>query len=460
MKIKSRLYISTLAEYQTAFWINVSKELFNEELDLVFLSFDDRSSEMLAQANISFHDIPKLSKIKSKEIKNIEFKKELFNTNNINGLILHERLTFDINDTINLKKKLFLYTECLNEIFKNSLSKDINSILIQELGGFLSVIACFKAARLNNIDNYFIEPSFFRGRIFLTKNSFNAPKIESKTAQEILPEVKDYLKKCLEDNELVIPKKDKHQYTSSIKKILKFSVFKRLITKIIDKYFLKKHQEFGYIYKYVSLHLIAIYNSFFLKKHYASLKDLDKFIYFPLHVPADVALTIRSPEYLDQISLVEYLCSIVEEDIKVVIKEHPAQIGTSDLSRIKRLLRKYDNIFLLDPSTNNYKVMSKCKSVVTINSKSGAEGILLNKPIFVLGNAFYNDSPFVCNIQNLKDLKHALNSPPLTNKNNFSDIENYFQNLWDKTMPGELYVSDVKDIQNITDSIKNLLEKT
>ena len=84
---------------------------------------------------------------------------------------------------------------------------------------------------------------------------------------------------------------------------------RRLIEKSYRKYVLKKHQEFGHISQYVLIHLRQLINSLLLNK-YIDLSDLDtntKFLYFPLHVPGDAALTLRSPEYLDQLSLLDYI---------------------------------------------------------------------------------------------------------------------------------------------------------
>ena len=50
-----------------------------------------------------------------------------------------------------------------------------------------------------------------------------------------------------------------------------------------------------------------VINSKFLASHYTNFSKANKFIYFPLHVPNDVSLTLRSPEYLDQLSLVEFI---------------------------------------------------------------------------------------------------------------------------------------------------------
>ncbi len=453
MSKNKKLYITSLAEYQTNFWIKVCKELNEKGISLSILSFDDRSSEMLRKERIDSINIPSLSK------KENNFSEASFSNFNFNKWLLHEKITFGIQDENFLKRKYISYFNVIDSIFKKNIKNGTKPILIQELGGFVSVISSFFAARSNNIDNYFIEPSFFRSKVFFTKNSFESPKFDVNQSKIASSKVREYINNSLKDNKLVIPKKDLHQYTSSISKVLKLSVFKRLIKKIFDKFFLRKHQEFGYIFHYVKLHLIAIYNSFFLKKLYRNFEELNNFIYFPLHVPGDVALTLRSVKNLDQLSLIENICNLANKKYKVAIKEHPAQRGTTNLKRLIFLLKKYNNLSLLDPSLNNYEVMSKSKGIITINSKSGVEAILLNKPVFVLGDSFYKHSDFVNKIERIDDLPSHLDKLVERIPNESKDIESFFQNIWDASKPGELYVDDEKDIENISESIHSILKK-
>ena len=57
----------------------------------------------------------------------------------------------------------------------SELSKDGQLVMIQELGGLISVIASFFSARKQNIDNWFVEPLLSTGgRQFFLKNRFGS----------------------------------------------------------------------------------------------------------------------------------------------------------------------------------------------------------------------------------------------------------------------------------------------
>jgi capsule polysaccharide modification protein KpsS len=167
-------------------------------------------------------------------------------------------------------------------------------------------------------------------------------------------------------------------------------------------------------------------------------------VYYPLHVPADFALTIRAPEYLDQCALIDYLCRVVPHTHQVVVKEHPALIGAVPYSRLRDLLERHDNLVLLDPGINNYRVLGKADALVTVNSKSGAEALLLGRPVLVLGDSFYRASALAHRVDALSQLPAAL--ARVLDDSGMPDraaIEAFFQNVWDSSYPGELY--DVSD---------------
>ena len=56
------IVLTTLAEYQTEYWIKVAFKLKQNGINVIFFSFDDRSSDMLRSANFEEYNIPKLSK--------------------------------------------------------------------------------------------------------------------------------------------------------------------------------------------------------------------------------------------------------------------------------------------------------------------------------------------------------------------------------------------------------------
>lgn len=452
-----RLLITTLAEYQTIFWLAVGKHLRALGHPVAFLSFDDRSSDMLVTHDFKVYSaVPRTQSADN----NHEAIFQQFGVTHLNHWLSHERFAFGITNT---PSQLRRFSEILN--IADAACRDWGSngdvVLIQELGGFLSVVGSYFAARRNNIDNWFIEPSFFRGRMFFLRNHFSALKVSDSYTGIIPDDVLNYLNETLQKGTIVIPKKDSHQYTTAFKKIINFRNARRLFQKLIDKYIHQKKQEFGHIGSYVLTHMRMLWSSYKLRSQYSDIGDGGNFIYYPLHVPGDMALTLRSPHLLDQLSLIDILCRSVPVSHKIAIKEHPAMIGAVDCRRLRELLRRYDNLHLLSPSINNYEVIRKAAAVVSINSKSGAEAALLGKPVLVLGDAFYGASPLVHKLNNIQDLPSALSTLLNQSQKKITRemIERYFAAVWFHSCPGELYVDDPDNVRIFSQSLIEAITK-
>ena len=83
-------------------------------------------------------------------------------------------------------------------------------IFISELGAFTSNISSYIYSKENNIKHFFIEPSFFPGRIHFLKNTIDCnpvvnKKLSSNKARFILDEI-------IKNKQINIPSKDEHQF--------------------------------------------------------------------------------------------------------------------------------------------------------------------------------------------------------------------------------------------------------
>ena len=397
------ILITTLAEYQTRFWLPVGQALARLGREAAFLSFDDRSSEMLRAANLK---TTSFTEVRRRAVPGeAEAALARAGPDNVNFWLGHERVAFARTDAVAMREKLAL-SILAAERAMDDCGRD--PVMVQELGGFLSVVGSFFAARARGIDNWFIEPSFFRGRFSLTPNSFGAPSFPARPEREPPPEAAAYLEHTLAEEAIVIPAKDRHQYRPAWSKVVNVRNARRLVEKLIDKHLFGKRQEFGHIGQHVRQHARMLANSRKLRRVYRAHDAIGPYLYYPFHVPGDVALTLRAPEYLDQLALVDYLCRTAPQGLRVAVKEHPAMIGAIGADRLLALARSYDNLAVLPPATNNYRVIQAAEAVITVNSKSGAEAGLVGKPVVVLGDAFYRAAPFATPAEGLAGLETAL----------------------------------------------------
>lgn len=450
----NRYLITTLASYQTRFWMAVGLRMGELGQPVAFLSFDDRSTELLKAAGLKVfsaadHYLTQPDDATLDEIF------DRFNVSQLNFWTAHERFAFGRRDTMAMRCKLAGALVAADHACRDWSVSGQTTVMVQELGGFLSVVGSYFAARRHGIDNWFVEPSFFRGRMFFLRNRFASIRIDYEPGQPVPIEVATYLDETVRHGTIVVPLKDRHQYTTARKKIVNWRNARRLVEKLVDKHLRGKKQEFGHIGSHVAVHARMLLNSHRLRNRYTALEDCGRYVYYPLHVPGDMALTLRTPHLLDQIALIDYICRSVPHTHRVVVKEHPAMVGAMDAVRLIELLHRHDNLSLLPPSTNNYKVLASAEAVVSINSKSGAEAGLVGKPVLVMGDAFYRDAPFATALDRVQDLPKRL-ADLLDEKHcgpGKEAVHEYFASVWRQTVPGELYMADAENVAVFTRSM-------
>lgn len=449
-QVKRTFLFGTLAMNQTVFFEALGNALEKDGHGVAYLCFHERSHEYLAsRGKRSFNAF--------REAKGEEETIDLstYAWPSLNLMLSHEKAAFEVFDSAALLHKLRRYLAASESALKALAMAPVT--VVQELGGFLSNVAIFYAARRHGFDNVFIEPSFFKGRVFFVRDSFAARQVHGPTGTAVAEEVRSYLRNAVAKKQVAIPAKDTHHYRMPMRKLRDPKNLRRLVEKSIDKYVLRKSEEFGHIGGHVARHARMYLNSRMLRRHYDTLSNEDKrFVYYPLHVPADVALTIRAPQYVDQYALIDFIARAVPGTHEVLIKEHPALVGAVNRSRILELLAARDNVRLLDPGINNYEVLRRADAVVTVNSKSGAEALLLGRPVLVLGDAFYASCELTRRIDSLGALPGALAETIDRPLNIDVDaIERYFQDVWDASSPGELYVLEAA---NVTVFVRSLLD--
>ncbi|HUP93651.1 MAG TPA: hypothetical protein VM164_02000 [Burkholderiales bacterium] len=437
MREAGTVVFASLAMNQAAFYERVGGEMEKAGYRIVHVAFHERSCDWLGRLGCTVYNPYAMQPPDADALDLGDY-----GITDAALLLSHEKAAYELRDTTALMRKLKGHLFAMARVFDEvaAIAHGAPIYLVQELGGFTSVLAGYYSARVRRIDSYFLEPSFFKGRVFMTRNRLAAPEISRGAQTQVREEVRGYLARALAEQSVVIPKKDAHHYRNAARKIADRRNASRLVQKAWDKYVLGKREEFEHVAGHVGRHVRMFLNNLRLRRSYRSLESVGRCVYYPLHVPADFALTIRAPEYLDQCALIDYLCRVVPHTHAVLVKEHPALIGAVPHWRLRDLLDRHDNLVLLHPGINNYQVLGKTDAIVTVNSKSGAEALLLGKPVLALGDSFYRTSPHVTRVDALADLPCALRSAiDRPARVDSSDIAAYFQEVWDSSYAGELY---------------------
>ncbi len=128
-----------------------------------------------------------------------------------------------------------------------------------------------------------------------------------------------------------------------------------------------------------------------LKKNIYKLfytKDLDfseKIIFFPLHDDED-AYYLLLEKTKNQIELARRIALNLPKDFILVIKLHPHTFNPWLNIRDLISLLKYPNVILADTSFSPIELIKKSELVITLNSTTWYEALLLNKPVITFWN--------------------------------------------------------------------------
>ncbi|WCN12095.1 hypothetical protein [Marinomonas mediterranea] len=373
----------------------------------------------------------------------------------LRDLIRHDVETFNASP-YSMIEKAGRYIEYMDVFF----SKYSVGCVIQEIGGFVANLSVYYMARKHSEKHIFIEPSFFKNRALFLIDSINPPELLCDDIN-MSPEVKTYMDNYHSKHLVSYSDKDKSHYTSSFEKFLKYENWKALSSKLVD-ITTGRYTEFRYPINHVKRYVSFFVNDFFSStlNYYSKLEDVEEgFIYFPLHVPGDFQLTTRAPEYLDQLKVVEYILKSAPINKPVVIKQHPAMRGSLSCWDVRRLKSLYRNFFVLESSINNYEVLKKSGLVITINSKSGFEAMVLERPLICLSNTFYSHLPGV-NVSSIDRLRKELNQAMFQAKATLVDsavVDLFLLSLFENTKEFNLYNNSAKNLDKCAEAIEEVL---
>jgi capsule polysaccharide modification protein KpsS len=142
------------------------------------------------------------------------------------------------------------------------------------------------------------------------------------------------------------------------------------------------------------------------------LDDVDqggKFLFFPLHHDLETHLS-WGEHFIDQYDLIEKLSECLPIGVDLYVKPHPNWLGTNvPISKIRQI-KEYGRVKLVNPRLDPLQLIKSSLGVVTINSTTGLEAIVLGKPVLTFGHNFYSKKDVTVCVHDLKSLPSAVNT--------------------------------------------------
>ena len=452
------IILTPVAERDVAFYLATAKILSQKNWKVLFVSFYEPGNKAIRAAGYEvYNPFSVVSKASREPLSVLE---KRYGTPPLKEMILHEKLTFGLASDQEVLHRFEDFLHACDRIFDQIESAYPNGPrrIIQELAGFVGPLSLFYCGMKRGWTHEFLEPSFFKGHIHFLKNSLFLKIPEVLPSAESQQKTAAYLESAQKNKVVVAAAKDAHHYKDmGVGKVLNKMNINNLIKKLYYKYILRQEFLFSHIGNHVLRYLRMLRNRYINDSAYCSLEQIPtdkRWIYFPFHVQLDFSLTIRSPDWLDQLGLIEKALENLPSDILLIAKEHPASIGCLDQGRLERVLAD-PRFRLLRPTVNSHDVLEKCCGVLTINSKVGAEALSMGLPILSFGKAFYTDTQFTQRFTSWNKLKEQTQSWTLAHrKNNPDPAWIYFlSQVWQDSTQCELYDLQADNIENFVDGI-------
>ena len=106
--------------------------------------------------------------------------------------------------------------------------------------------------------------------------------------------------------------------------------------------------------------------------------------------------------YNDNLKNIENIWKILPYNFHLAIKEHPANIGNSNRSFYKKILKK-NNVHLIKTNEDFDKLVLKSSATFSVNSTASLNSSCLKIPSFTFSKCYFNELKFSMKIS-LEDL--------------------------------------------------------
>jgi len=295
---------------------------------------------------------------------------------------------------------------------------------------------------------FYWKPDPFTGRL----NDINSIEPDEKAVTM----ARTYVKNMVEKQERPFYVANTHRRNVTIKKLLSSFIGDAI------RYIQEKNSQKFKIFRYED------YSSFFfanqrefvrkLKYSYDNFELFKKknYLFYPMHVEPEAILSYFVPENYTQIEVIENIIKAAKVNQSVIVKEHPQHPGILLSDKFQELKKIYSNLYYLPSYELSFPILDRCDAVVTLTSSVGWEALVLGKPVFVLGEIFFDQCNGVKRIESFRQLKDELRKEEyvLPNKDQIETFAAQMISQFHKGCPSPMssekglnhYVSEIEKI--------------
>lgn len=203
----------------------------------------------------------------------------------------------------------------------------------------------------------------------------------------------------------------------------------------------------------------------FQKNIFDSPNNKDKFFLYPLHLQPEASTSVLATYYCDQINTIKNIAFSLPFPYKLYVKEHPSAVGTNS-GYFYRKIKEIPNTVLIPHYENVEELIRKSQGLVVLTSTVGMEAVLAGKPVYALGEVFYDYHPLCRKINNFEELRQRIQKDLIENSV-IDDLENinvrfivsYLRNIIVGDIAAASSKNDINDYKAIYEDIVKIFFK-
>jgi len=411
MKVSSEK--KTLVFHTNATEFAVSRQALSEKLknfgiDCIFISYSKECSNYLKSKEakiVNIIDFFDKIKIKENVEKLLEKYEKKYDIPSINLMLLA-----DINYTWQGRKKAMIDLVKHFMFWEDFLKNNKVNFIVGGMERFINLVPNYVSKKYN-VQYYLWRPTPINNHFVLLKET-ESGRYETlndywdKNKNRTLTKKEHKRAEAFIDN---LKQKRERAHLVSRKPVINFTELKWFLDRAYANLLIEKNKNpYGKNWLKIARTRVARTIRKKIAKHlYVEPNYEEKYIFYPLHIETDAQILARCPQFQDQSGLVKVLSDYLPVGYRLYIKEHPNNEGGMELKKLKKIAN-LPNVKLIKANTHSHTLIENSKAIITVNSNAGWEGILYEKPVIVLGTAFYDISDLTYNVESFNNLSLIL----------------------------------------------------
>ncbi|EFL7302621.1 hypothetical protein WC12_004913, partial [Escherichia coli] len=194
--------------------------------------------------------------------------------------------------------------------------------------------------------------------------------------------------------------------------------------------------------------LMRLLRSKWIKQYYTNNFNGKKYIVYPLHYHPESSTSILA-HYHDEFNLIKNIAFSLPTGYSLLVKDHMSAYGFNSLA-FYREISSLPGVYIISPEKNAKELVIDSIGVITLTSTVGYEAAILDKPVVVFGDVFYEKHKRVLKLSNYDQISNAIDyiiNSSSESKNTDASLDNkqFLYGYYKKCFPFDMNYTSNKE---------------